>query len=121
MSRGERTLEARKKERRIKKRLREEGVEVEKAVRATRESRRVALAPEPKPKSKAKAKKRTKEFDVSEEDVYIAERIVDSRKRKSKREYLVKWEGYPSDENTWQKAGDLPSELLDEWKKKKKK
>jgi len=92
VSRGERTLDARKRERRIKKKLREEGVEVERAVRTTRESRRVPLAPEPKPKSKAKAKKKDKEFDISEEGVYMAEKIVDSRKRKGKREYFVKWE-----------------------------
>ena len=50
----------------------------------------------------------------------MAEKIVDSRKRKGKREYFVKWEGYPSDENTWEKAANLPVKLLDVWKKKKK-
>ena len=119
VSRGERTLAEKKKERRIKKKLREEGVEVERTVRATRKTRRVPLAPTPKPASKKKRKAKDKEFDISEEDVFEAEKIVDSRKRKGKREYLVKWKGYSSRENTYEPAANLPKELIEAFKKKK--
>ena len=47
------------------------------------------------------------------------QKIVDSRKRKGKREYLVKWKGYSSRENTYEPAANLPKELIEAFKKKK--
>ena len=119
VSRGDRTQAEKQKEKRIKKKLREEGVEVEQTVRATRKSRRVPLAPTPKPKSTKKQKEKEKKFDISEKDVYEAEKIVGSRKRKGRREYLVKWKGYSSRENTYEPAANLPKDLITEFKQKK--
>lgn len=39
---------------------------------------------------------------VTPPDYYDIEEIVDTRKRRGKTEYLVKWRGYPSSFNTWQ-------------------
>jgi hypothetical protein len=41
------------------------------------------------------------------DDVYIVERIVDRKKFKGKVKYLVKWEGYPEDQNTWEPIENL--------------
>ena len=35
------------------------------------------------------------------------EKIVDSRQKGKKMEYLVKWKGYPSAENTWEPSSNL--------------
>jgi hypothetical protein len=33
-------------------------------------------------------------------------------------EYRVKWEGYSSDSNTWEKESGLPKELVEEYKRR---
>ena len=38
---------------------------------------------------------------------YEVEEILSHRKRRGKTQYLVKWKGYPSHENTWQSTKDL--------------
>jgi chromobox protein 1 len=35
-------------------------------------------------------------------DIYTVEQIVNSRARNGKKQYLVKWEGYSSKDNTWE-------------------
>lgn len=42
-----------------------------------------------------------------EPDVFSGERIVQSRVRNGKTEYLVKWTGYPDSDNTWEPAEHL--------------
>merc|ERR1712135_65080 len=42
------------------------------------------------------------------EEEYTVEKILDKRTRGGKTEYLIKWEGYPDSENTWE-----PDENLD--------
>ena len=44
--------------------------------------------------------------------VYIVERIVDRRKVKNKVEYLIKWSGYSSDENTWEPEDNVQDTSL---------
>ena len=39
---------------------------------------------------------------VDEELEYEAEKILDSRLHRGKLQYLVKWKGYPNEENTWE-------------------
>jgi hypothetical protein len=46
--------------------------------------------------------------DDNEDEVYKVEKIVGERIRKGKAEFLVKWQGYPDDEMTWE-----PEEHLD--------
>src|SRR3981189_2513093 len=40
---------------------------------------------------------------------YEVEEIIDSQKRRGKTQYLVKWKGFPSEENTWE-----PSTMIKE-------
>ena len=42
---------------------------------------------------------------------YEVETILDSRLCHGKLEYLVKWEGYPSEDNTWEPEGNLTNAL----------
>jgi Chromo (CHRromatin Organisation MOdifier) domain len=48
----------------------------------------------------------TENTEVLEEE-YDVEKIVDKRTRNGTTEYLVKWLGYESDENTWEPTGYL--------------
>jgi hypothetical protein len=38
---------------------------------------------------------------------YVVECIRDSRVRRGRLEYLVHWEGYPREEDTWEPANEL--------------
>lgn len=59
------------------------------------------------------------QISESEEDVYDVERIVDSRIKNGKKQYLIKWVGYSESENTWEMEENLMcGELLEEYKKK---
>ena len=40
-------------------------------------------------------------------EVYVVEAILDERQRRGKLEYLVKWEGYPWSENSWEPAENV--------------
>jgi len=59
---------------------------------------------------------------IGKHDVYVVESIVAKRKFRNKFEYLVKWKGYSSDDNTWENAAkmkeDIP-ELVKEFEKNK--
>lgn len=39
---------------------------------------------------------------VEEEEEYEVEKILDSRIRRGKLEYFVKWKGFPTSENSWE-------------------
>lgn len=53
---------------------------------------------------------------MSDDNIYSVEKIVDSRIHKGKKQYLIKWEGFPSNENTWEYAKDILSkELIEEY------
>ena len=47
------------------------------------------------------------EEGCSDDDIYTVERIVDKKKVGQKTHYLVKWEGYNSDQNTWEPLQNL--------------
>ncbi|KRY28320.1 NAD(P)H-hydrate epimerase, partial [Trichinella spiralis] len=54
-------------------------------------------------------------------DIYTAECIMNERKRKGKKEYLVRWEGYSEKYDTWEPASHiLGYELLQEYNEAKK-
>ena len=55
-----------------------------------------------------KKKKVADEDQVPEEEVYI----IESLKEKSGDKYLVKWENYSEDENTWEPRSSIPDYVL---------
>lgn len=42
-----------------------------------------------------------------EEEEFTVEKILDKRMKNGKTEYLIKWEGYPDSENTWEPQDNL--------------
>ena len=63
------------------------------------------IVPEP-PASEKIAKKKTKK--APKEDVYI----IESLREKKGNNFLVKWENYPEEENTWEPRGAIPGFIL---------
>lgn len=54
-----------------------------------------------------------------DEDPYIVEKIISKRfnSHKVQYEYLVKWLGYSTSENTWELPTNIPSDILDNYEK----
>ena len=48
----------------------------------------------------------------TQNDTYQVEKIVKCRKRRNKKEYFIKWQGYDSSENTWEPAHHLSPDLV---------
>jgi hypothetical protein len=74
---------------------------------------------------KSKKKRKISRGIVEELPEYIVEKIVDKRFYQGRWQYLLKWEGYSSSENTWEdidhlNCPDLLEEFEREWKKKQK-
>ena len=46
---------------------------------------------------------------AKKQKTYEVEKVVDSKGSGKNVEYLVKWEGFPSSENTWEPAANLAS------------
>lgn len=74
--------------------------------------------------SKDKSSKSGSDEDLSEGE-YIVEKVVDKRKRNGKMQYLLKWQGYPDSDNTWEYVDnvfctDLVAEFEKELEEKKK-
>src|SRR5271170_2332235 len=44
---------------------------------------------------------------IGDQEEYDVEEILDTRRRWNRREYLVKWKGYPSEDNTWEPEKNL--------------
>ena len=49
------------------------------------------------------------------EDTFKVEAIRAKRTRKGVQQYLIKWEGYESEENTWEPADNVNEDLIDAW------
>ena len=54
----------------------------------------------------------TSDDDV--EDFYEVEAVVGQRKKKGRKEYLIKWKGYASDQNTWEPIANLNKSAREE-------
>lgn len=53
-------------------------------------------------------------------DMYEAEKILDDRMHRGKKQYLVKWAGCPDNESTWEfKSNFLCEQLLQEYEREK--
>lgn len=60
------------------------------------------------------------EEEDEEEEEFEVESIVKDRIFKGKRQYLLKWKGYPNSENTWENEENLQCfELIKEYQRKK--
>lgn len=60
--------------------------------------------------------------DDEQEEEFTVEKIVDMRIKNGKREYLLKWRGYPDSENTWEPSANLDCpELIEDFESKMKK
>jgi len=57
----------------------------------------------------------------SSDDEYEVERIVEHRGQPPHTQYLIKWEGYPDEDNTWQNEEDVlaPAILQEYWERVK--
>ena len=51
----------------------------------------------------------------SDDDVHEVESIVDSRETEGQVEYLIKWKGYSTAQNTWEPAAHIPDALVTEF------
>lgn len=69
------------------------------------------LDPEPPQPKPLKATTATV-VEIGEEDVYEVEAIREKRVRPRRKEYLVKWEGWPEDTNTWERASRIHPALV---------
>ena len=74
------------------------------------------LDPPPPPAVRASKRKATEMLDAGEEDVYKVESIRDSRMTGKRTEYLVKWQDWPEDTNTWEPASHLNPNDIREFK-----
>jgi hypothetical protein len=61
-------------------------------------------------------------METISEEMYDVEEIVDQKKVKGKTFYLVKWLGYPSDQNTWEPVENLSNirDMILEWEQRNK-
>jgi len=66
------------------------------------------------------AKKGRNPRDSDSEDFFTVEKIIDKKKEGKKLFYLVKWEGYPEEQNTWEPVANLSNvkDLVKEFEKK---
>jgi len=66
-------------------------------------------------------KNNNNDMNVEEEKVYIVEAILDSKKFKGQIHYLVKWENFPQEQNTWEPVSHLEDcqDLVNEFEAKK--
>ena len=59
---------------------------------------------------------------MDEEQEYVVEKVLDKRKNeKGQTQYLLKWEGFPEEESTWERSSNLNcSKLIEEFEATRK-
>ncbi|ODM93282.1 Chromobox protein 5 [Orchesella cincta] len=63
----------------------------------------------------------TATMESSSDELYIVEKVLKKRRgAKGKPEYLLKWEGYPHSENTWEPKENVNHELILEFERERK-
>lgn len=63
--------------------------------------------------------KSTNDANSIDDKVYEIEAIIDHKGGKNSRQYLVRWKGYSSDDDTWEKESHFYPEILNKYKKMK--
>ena len=53
--------------------------------------------------------------DIPQNDDFVVEQIVDHRLRYGQYQWLVKWRGYDSSENTWEPASSFLGAIQQDW------
>jgi hypothetical protein len=55
---------------------------------------------------------------IQGDDEYEVERILDERRRKGRKQYLVKWHGYDMNDSTWEPEENITNapNVIREWK-----
>ncbi|MEO0683466.1 MAG: reverse transcriptase domain-containing protein [Cyanobacteria bacterium J06649_11] len=57
----------------------------------------------------------TETTEAIEDDIYMIEEILKMKTKRRKRYFLIKWEGYPHSENTWEPEENIDSQLVKEF------
>ena len=54
------------------------------------------------------------------EEIYYIEMVLNSRKKGTTTEYLIKWQGYDSSQNTWEPKKNIPLGLVEAFEQAQK-
>ena len=54
------------------------------------------------------------------QEIYNMEMVLNSRKKGTTTEYLIKWQGYDPSQNTWEPKKNIPLELVEAFEQAKK-
>ncbi|TPX33665.1 hypothetical protein SeLEV6574_g08355, partial [Synchytrium endobioticum] len=77
------------------------------------------LKPYIRPKDPTRQLPKPLPLRIKEDERFIIENILDVRRRRKGWKYLIKWEGYGEEDNTWESRRTVDDEpMLEEWHKR---